>query len=150
MTACTYCRSCSNWLKMGIKKVCVFPEPVCDWPTTSLPCKIAGINFAWTGVGLVKPILVNAIMISGFKLNCPNWFAVSAINFLYFHSTQFVAEVTSLSPPCSSKAALTLLIKRSISSAVCAQAPEAIGWPPPSNWFAILLITIVRERSRTR
>lgn len=40
---------------MGRAKAAVFPEPVWAMPRTSSPARILGMQWSWTGVGLVMP-----------------------------------------------------------------------------------------------
>ena len=40
--------------KIGNKKARVFPVPVSDWKSIDLFCKISGITFDWTAVGVTK------------------------------------------------------------------------------------------------
>ena len=41
----------------GAANAAVLPEPVCDWPTTSLPCISTGMASAWIGAACSKPSL---------------------------------------------------------------------------------------------
>ena len=43
----------------GAAKATVLPEPVFDWPATSLPCIRIGIAAAWIGAACSKPSLVD-------------------------------------------------------------------------------------------
>ena len=44
----------------GMRKARVLPEPVRAAPRTSLPVRRTGIDFAWTGVIVVRPISESA------------------------------------------------------------------------------------------
>jgi small GTP-binding protein len=48
----------------GMANAAVLPEPVCDWPTTSLPAIRRGMAAAWMGAAFSKPSLSMALSIS--------------------------------------------------------------------------------------
>ena len=50
-------RSTSTFSMAGAAKAAVLPEPVCDWPTTSLPGSSTGMAAAWMGAACSKPSL---------------------------------------------------------------------------------------------
>ena len=44
----------------GMRKASVLPEPVRAAPRTSLPARRTGMDFAWTGVIVLRPISESA------------------------------------------------------------------------------------------
>lgn len=56
----------------GIRKARVFPEPVRAAPKTSLPVRRTGMDLAWTGVIVVKPISESARVVDSERSRVEN------------------------------------------------------------------------------
>lgn len=60
----------SNWLTSGMMKAAVFPLPVREQATTSLPSKMCGIALRCIGVGTLYPFTIMALKTAGFRFIC--------------------------------------------------------------------------------
>ena len=76
----------------GSANAAVFPEPVCDCPTTSRPESSAGIVSDWIGVASSNPIFATALSNSGDRPSSVNSFFCIRAFTLQTRRTPYISQ----------------------------------------------------------